>query len=490
MQAERGPGQPVRIGRPPGQLGRLEAGLPAAGQVAGPAAGAGELEQQLGPTVPVGRAVEDLEGPGQVAGGLLVGQAPGGLGGGQGGVADGRLRGPGPALGEVVGELGRRDRFAGVALLLEGAGHPQVEPGEGGLTEPGQDRLAEQVVDKAVRPQRPLRAVQDVGSDRLVEKVAHGRGRLAGDPRQQGGAELRPGDGGRGHQGGARRAQPGQAPLDHLAHPHRDPRRPAGLGSQQPGHLLDEERVAAGPPPDAADQRLLGLAAEDGGHQPGGLGLAERSKGQDGAPRDEAGEQGDERVALGLLEVAPGAEDQQAGGREPAGQEVQELERRGVRPLQVFQDDDQRPLLGGRQQHRGQLVEQPELGRRGQLVPGRRPVGCRWQLGQEPGQRGGAGREARRSPADGHERPEDLHPGPVGRRALPWPAPAPHHPRAATLRRGRRRRDHRRLADAGLAGEQDQPAPPAGQLLDGADELGEHVVPPDEPGVPGVVHSP
>jgi hypothetical protein len=35
-----------------------------------------------------------------------------------------------------------------------------------------------------------------------------------------------------------------------------------------------------------------------------------------------------------------------------------------------------------------------------------------------------------------------------------------------------------------------QPAPPAGQLLDGADELGEHVVPPDEPGVPGVVHSP
>jgi hypothetical protein len=52
------------------------------------------------------------------------------------------------------------------------------------------------------------------------------------------------------------------------------------------------------------------------------------------------------------------------------------------------------------------------------------------------------------------------------------------------------RRDHRRLADAGLAGEQDQPAPPAYQLLDRADELGEHVVPPDEPGVPGVVHSP
>ena len=345
-------------------------------------------------------------------------------------------------------------------------------------------------MDEAVGPQRPLRAVQDVGADRLVEEVAHGRDRLAGDPRQQGGAELRPGDGGRGHQGGAGRAEPGQAPLDHLADPHRDPRRLAGLGEQQAGHLLDEERVAAGPPPDAGDQRRVGLTTEDAGNEPGRLGLVERSQRDDGAPRDEVGEQGDERVALGLLEVAPGAEDQHPGGREPAGQEVQELERRGVGPLQVFQDDDQRPLAGGRQQHGGELVEQPEAGRRGQLVAGRRLVGRPRQLGQEPGQRGGAGREPRRSPASGHERPEHLHPGPVRRRALPRPAPAPHHPRAARLRRGRRRGDHRRLADAGLAGEQDQPAPPADQLLDGADELGEHVVPPGEPGVPGVVHSP
>ena len=452
MQAERGPGQPVRIGRPPGQLGRLEAGLPAAGQVAGPAAGAGELEQQPGP-VRLGRLVEDLEGPRQLAGGLLVGQPPGGLGGGQGGVADGRVPGPWPALGEVVGELGRRDRFAGVALLLQGAGHPPVEPGEGGRVEPGQDRLAEQVVDEAVGPQRPLRAVQDVGADRLVEEVAHGRDRFAGDPRQQGGAELRPGDGGRRHQGGAGRAEPGQAPLDHLANPHRNPRRLAGLGEQQAGHLLDEERVAAGPPPDAGDQRRVGLNTEDAGNEPARLGLGERSQRDDGAPRDEVGEQADERVALGLLEVAPGAEDQHPGGREPAGQEVQELERRGVGPLQVFQDDDQRPLAGGRQQHGGELVEQPEAGRRGQLVAGRRLVGRPRQLGQEPGQRGGASREPRRSPVSGHG-------------------------------------DHRRLADAGLAGEQDQPAPPADQLLDGADELGEHVVPPGEPGVPGVVHSP
>ena len=90
----------------------------------------------------MGRLVEDLEGPRQVAGGLLVGQAPGGLGGGQGGVADGRLPGPWPALGEVVGELGRRDRLAGIALLLQGAGHPPGGAGRGraGRARPGSTR--------------------------------------------------------------------------------------------------------------------------------------------------------------------------------------------------------------------------------------------------------------------------------------------------------------------------------------------------------------
>jgi len=112
LEAEGGPGQPVGVAaRSPGQPGRSQAGLPAAGQVAGAAAGRGQLQQQPGAAAGVGqgRPVEDLEGPRPVAGRLLVGQAPGRLGGGQGGVADGRLRAVAAGLGEVAGQLGRGD---------------------------------------------------------------------------------------------------------------------------------------------------------------------------------------------------------------------------------------------------------------------------------------------------------------------------------------------------------------------------------------------
>jgi hypothetical protein len=55
VQAERGPGEPAGVAGPPGDLGRIEAGPPAAGQVAGPAAGGGQLAEQLGPPAGVGR---------------------------------------------------------------------------------------------------------------------------------------------------------------------------------------------------------------------------------------------------------------------------------------------------------------------------------------------------------------------------------------------------------------------------------------------------
>jgi hypothetical protein len=54
LQAERGPGEPRRVGGSPGELRRLERGLPAAGQIAGPAAGGGQLEQELGPSPAAG----------------------------------------------------------------------------------------------------------------------------------------------------------------------------------------------------------------------------------------------------------------------------------------------------------------------------------------------------------------------------------------------------------------------------------------------------
>jgi len=63
------------------------------------------------------------------------------------------------------------------------------------------------------------------------------------------------------------------------------------------------------------------------------------------------------------VEVAPGGEDEHPGGREPAGQEVEQLQRRRVGPLEVLKDHHQRPVVGGRQDHRGELVQELEAGR-------------------------------------------------------------------------------------------------------------------------------
>jgi hypothetical protein len=285
-----------------------------------------------------------------------VGQPPGGLGRGQGAVADGLVGGAGPGLGEVAGQLGRRDP-AGVALGLQGPAHGQVQAGPGRAVELLQDRLAEQVVGEAVGPQGADRCGQDVGPDGLLQQIAHGFGGRAGDSGEEGGGAFRPGHGGRGDQLGTGRAEPGQAPPDGLADAKGDPGRhalsrpagAAGLGRQQPGDLLDEERVAAGPPAQVGDQGRFRPAAEHAGDQPGHLGLGQRRQGDDGGPGRQVGQQGRGRVVGRGVEVAVGGEHQRPGGRQPAGQEVEQLQRRRVGPLEVLQDHHQRPVLGGGQ---------------------------------------------------------------------------------------------------------------------------------------------
>jgi hypothetical protein len=347
--------------------------------------------------------------------------------------------------------------------------------------EPVEDGLAEQVVGEAVGPQRAGRGGQDVGGDGLLQQLPDGAGLPAGRPGQQRRAELGPGHGGRPQQLQAGRAQPGQAPPDRLPDPERDPGRRAG--GQQPGHLLDEERVAAGAPLHVGHERRVGRAAEQPADQQGHLVVAERAKRRDRGGGGQVGQQGAGLLAGGLVELAPGGQDQGPGGGQAAGQEGEQLQRRRVGPLEVVEDHDQRPLPGGGQQHRGELVEQPDPGGRVRLA-GLRERDRPGQLGQQPRRRGQPGGEPSQALVGRDQRPQHLHPGPVGRRPLPLPAPAPGDPGAAPLGVGGRRRGHRGLAGAGLAGQQHQPAPAGGGGLGGAAELGEQLVPPDEP-VPG-----
>jgi len=388
----------------------------------------------------------------------------------------------------VTGELGRRHP-AGVPLGLQGPADPQVQAGPGLAVEPFQDRLAEQVVGEAPGAQRVGRAGQDLGPGGLLEQLAHGPGGRARDPGEEGGGELRPGHGGRGDHLGTRRAEPGQAAPDGLADAEGDPDRrvpprPGGAavpGEQQPRHLLDEERVAAGAPPQGGDQRRLRLAAEHAGDQQGDLGLGQRRQGDDGGPGGQVGQQGRQRVVGRGVELAPGGEHEHPGGREPAGQEVEQLQRRRVGPLEVLQDHHQRPVVGGRQDDRGELVQELEAGR-GRLGVGGRRGGRPRQLGQEPGQCGGVGGQPAQPRVLGDQGPEHLDPGPVGRRPLALPAPAPDHAGAGTLGVGGRLGGHRRLADAGLAGQQHQPTPAPGRVLHRPAELGEHVRASDQAG--------
>jgi hypothetical protein len=277
VQAEGCPRQPLRVHGSPGEFRRPPAGAPAGGEVAGAAVGGGQLQQQLDPArrLRPRRPVERLQRPRQVLRGLRMGEPPRRLGRRQGGVADGRVLGAGACQGEVVGELCRRDPAGGVALGLEGLADLQVQPCPRLGAEPLVDRLAEQVVGEAVGPQRPGRSRQDVRPHGLVEQVTHLVGGTAGDPDEQCRAELRPRHRGGGDHLGAGPAQPGKAPLDRLADAERypglagrlQPVGGAGLG-QQPGDLLDEERVAAGPPPDVGDQRGRWRRAKDAGqHQ-------------------------------------------------------------------------------------------------------------------------------------------------------------------------------------------------------------------------------
>ena len=66
---------------------------------------------------------------------------------------------------------------------------------------------------------------------------------------------------------------------------------------------------------------------------------------------------------MGLIDLglAVGAEDQQRRALGSAHDVAQQLQRRGVGPVQIVEDQDQRMLVGDRAQQRCDRLEQQEL---------------------------------------------------------------------------------------------------------------------------------
>ncbi len=168
-----------------------------------------------------------------------------------------------------------------------------------------------------------------------------------------------------------------------------------------------------------------------------------------------------QRVVAAELDVAVGADDQQARGADLAGHVLEQQQRGLVGPVQVVEEQDHRAVARGRDQEARDRVEQPEARLLALGGPGRLDVEALGDLGHELGDLGGAGAHLprhRHRVGVAHVAADRLHPGPVGGRALVLAAAAPVDAGAADLGVGGELLRGARLADPRLADQQQQPA--------------------------------
>ena len=179
------------------------------------------------------------------------------------------------------------------------------------------------------------------------------------------------------------------------------------------------------------------------------------------------------------LVEAVGAEQQHAPGPEAPGQVVQQLQRGGVGPVQVVDQQRHRPLgrdpldqPGHRLEHAGPLQGGvPQRLRRRQVQPGEQPA----EIGQPADQRG---QPAGLQP--GQERPQHLQHRRVGQIGLERVGGALEGDEPAPAGQGERLHGQPGLADAGLAGEEHRPARPDGGAVQRDEHPAELLGPPDQ----------
>ena len=183
----------------------------------------------------------------------------------------------------------------------------------------------------------------------------------------------------------------------------------------------------------------------------------------------EAGEQRGERLAR-PRRVAVGGHEQRALRRGRAHEVAEQLERRPVGPVQVVEHDEQRRVAGDLGQQRGDRVEQAQPLRVGLAAAQSAPTsgragGAQLRAGRARARRR-AGRAAAASGAsDGAAGPpaQHLHDRLVRRRRLLVEAAVEHDARRRAWACARELGREPRLADAGVAGEHDEPRGAAGR---------------------------
>ena len=472
----------VRESRPREQLGRAEPlrplrrladGLLRHLDVARPAPGLAEPEEEVDALGLVGRLIggQQIERGLVLPRALLVGELGERAIGRAPRVRD-RLAGVASVLGrlrEVVGELRQVPLRLGAMEGLEDLADLAVETHPLRGPELLVERVAHERVREAVAPDRFGNLAHDARRDRLVEQLEQALGRHGRERLDRIEPEIAPERRGDGQNPVAVGRQAVETPPDHLAHALRDADLPARaplrrleapLRHQEVDHLADEEGVPLRLAIDGGDQ--VRRRREPRGHLDvaGDLALGETA--QQEAARDRLARQVAERLEEGMLsaelDVAVRADDEEARAPHLAGEELEEQQRGRVRPVEVVEDEDE-GLVGGRvAEERRDAVEEAETRLLGLEGRQRRQVGeplthLRDELRDVGRARPHLGADVPRV-AVVQVGADDLHPGPVGGCAPRLVAAAPQHLEATQPRVRAELARGARLADAGLAGEQ------------------------------------
>ena len=295
----------------------------------------------------------------------------------------------------MMGE--RRD----ITRALQGSRDPGVHPGGPQPGDVGDQRVPDERVNEPDAPGPGL--VEQSGDDARVQRVQHAVLVGVGGLHEHAHRAFPPGHRRQPQDGHAALGEPCQPTPQHVPYALRDlgERDQRALAGQQPRALPHIERVAAGPLGDAGHSRVVGLAL-------GAYELRDRGAFQPGQvqPQRRGAGKGPERLceALALLRAVC-RDDEDRGPRADAAAE--QFQRDGVRPVEVVQDDGNRPVGGRRREPVPYGLPQPEPPCRRVSVH-RRGVGeQRRQVIRELAQRNAHG-----------DLPQRLDPRPRGRRAI------------------------------------------------------------------------
>ena len=346
---------------------------------------------------------------------------------------------------------------------------------------------------EAIAPDRLGHLLDDPGGDRLLEDAEEPFLLHVRDPLERLEAELPSHDRGGGQHLDPRLAEPPEPPADHVAHALRqahvlDPRptRPLhpvaaeeALVDEVADDLLDEEGVPLGLAADRAGERLRHLlAAECHEHRLDVvLGQTPQENALDGAFLPERRQHRGQRMPGRHFDVAVRGDHQQARRGQLAGEEAEQEQRRRVGPVEVVEDEDERPRPSGAREERREGIKQPkarllgvERRRHGEI--GKPIANLRNDLGDV--RRGGA--------EDGLEPhtvalldvgADDLRPGPVRRCALALPRASPEDLGSPCPRVGGQSIGELALPDPGLAGHEAHAATACHRALEPGAQRGE-----------------